>query len=66
MAAIGLTGTHPVAKRQDLIAVVAYALWEDRKRHDRPGDAVADWCRAEELIAELWEHSPNADLEKTG
>jgi hypothetical protein len=41
------------ANKQDLIAAVAYALWEDRKRHNRPEDPIADWCRAEELITEL-------------
>jgi len=43
----------PGSNRHDLIAAVAYALWEDRKRHNQPEDPVADWCRAEELIRKL-------------
>jgi hypothetical protein len=50
---------NPPASKYDLIAAVAYALWEDRKRHNQPEDPVADWCRAEELITELWNYSPN-------
>jgi hypothetical protein len=42
-----------------LIAAVAYALWEDRKRHDKPDAPLADWCRAEQLITELSNYRPD-------
>ena len=39
-----------------LIASVAYALWEERKRRNAPDDPEADWFTAEELVAELETH----------
>jgi hypothetical protein len=46
-------------EKNDLIAAVAYALWEDRKRHNKPDDPLADWCRAEQLIMELSNYRPD-------
>ncbi len=46
------------AEKRDLIAAVAYALWEDRKRQSMPADPEADWYSAERLIEDLWSHRP--------
>lgn len=49
--------------KRDLIASVAYALWQDRKRRNLPDDPDADWFDAEELIADLWNHRPQTNGE---
>ena len=49
--------------KRDLIASVAYALWEDRKRHNLPDDPDADWFQAEELISNLWKNRPQSDTD---
>jgi hypothetical protein len=51
----------PIEKR-NLVAAVAYALWEDRKRQLLPADPEADWYSAERLIEDLWVHRPPDDL----
>jgi len=65
MSARGSTLTPPEfpppAEKVDLIAAVAYALWEDRKRQQMPDDPEADWYRAEELIEDLWNYRPLSD-----
>jgi hypothetical protein len=48
------------AGRHGLIASVAYALWEERKRRNAPDDPEADWRNAQELVEDLEEHQPLA------
>jgi hypothetical protein len=40
-------------EKRDLVASVAYALWEDRKRRNLPDDREADWYRAEKLVTSI-------------
>jgi hypothetical protein len=47
-------------EKLNLIAAVAYALWEDRKRQQMPDDPEADWYAAERLIEDLWSYRPTA------
>ena len=44
--------------KRTLTENVAYALWEERRRRNIPGDSEADWYDAEELITELWNLRP--------
>jgi hypothetical protein len=46
--------------RRALTESVAYALWEERKRHNAHDDPEADWYHAEELITVLWNQRPQA------
>ncbi len=43
-------------EKHDLIASVAYALWELRQRRNDPDDPEADWFNAEELVEDLKNH----------
>jgi len=49
--------------RRALTESVAYALWQERKRHNVRDDPEADWYHAEELITELWNHRPQTPQE---
>jgi hypothetical protein len=51
----------PPVEKLNLIAAVAYALWEDRKRHQMPDDPEADWHAAERLIEDLWNYRSQHD-----
>jgi len=46
------------AETRDVIAGVAHALWEERKRRHLPDDPDEDWLRAEQLVEELRSHRP--------
>ena len=41
------------ADRHELIASVAYALWDARQDRNAPDDPEADWLNAEELVEDL-------------
>ncbi len=43
-------------EKHDLIASVAYALWDQRRTRNDPDDPEADWLNAEELIEDLESH----------
>jgi hypothetical protein len=46
--------SDPQAEKRALTESVAYALWQERKRHYVHDDPEADWYHAEELITELY------------
>lgn len=39
--------------RRELVASVAYALWDSRRDRNAPDDPEADWFNAEELVEDL-------------
>jgi len=47
-----------VGENHELIASVAYALWEQRRTRNDPDDPEADWFNAQELLDDLESHQP--------
>ena len=48
-------------KREEVIRIIAYRIYQERQRLGIPGDALSDWLKAEKEYKEVFENDERRD-----
>ena len=48
-------------KREEVIRIIAYRIYQERQRLGIPGDALLDWLKAEKEYKEVFENDERKD-----
>ena len=48
-------------KREEVIRIIAYRIYQERQRLGIPGDALSDWLKAEEEYKKIFEDDEGRD-----